>query len=137
MWNAWFDRGGAFAELDAFTREIEAALRRNTAGTRALDVREEENLYTLVAELPGLAADAVKLDVQDRVLNIIAERTLEAPKGYTALLRERTPWRFARSFTLPDNVDTEAIGAKLENGALTVRLPKRPIQEPRRIAVNA
>lgn len=137
MWNAWFDRGGAFVEFDALTREIEAALQRNTPDATRLDVREDDAAYVLAAELPGLNAEALKLDVHDRVLTIDAERAIEGPKGYAARHRERTSYRFARTFTLPDNVDAAAISAKLENGALTVTLPKRPAQEPRRITVNA
>ena len=99
MWNAWFDRTGAVADFDAFTREIEEALQRNTNDIARFDVREDAAAYVLAADLPGLEPGAVALDVQDGVLTLKAERGADVPRGYEPRHRERRAWRIARSFS--------------------------------------
>ena len=136
MWNAWFDRANTFAEFDALTREIEMALQRNAAEPQRFDVREDPTAYVLQTDVPGLAPEAVKLDVQDGVLTLKAERGADVPKGYEARHRERLGWRLSRSFALPDNVDVAGISAKVDSGTLYIALPKKPAMQPRHITVN-
>ena len=105
----------------------------------AVDIRETDEAYEVVAELPGVAAENVSVDVEKNVLTLVAERSEvseEEAKGYRHV--ERVRGTFRRSFTLPDTVDDEAIEASLANGVLTVRLPKREAPTgARKIAINA
>lgn len=63
-----------------------------------------------------------------------AKDAKDAPKY---LVRERSYAKFSRSFTLPDDVDSENITAKVENGVLHITLPRKTIAAPRRIAIEA
>ena len=104
----------------------------------AVDILEREDGFELHAELPGLKPDEVDVDVDKNVLTIRGERKhedVQEGSGYRRV--ERTFGAFARSFTLPQTVDAEAIEAKLEHGVLTVRLPKQDAQGARKVKVQA
>jgi HSP20 family protein len=103
-----------------------------------VDVYEEKDALVLAAELPGLKAEDVKVDVEKNVLTLSGERKLEKQEekdGYRVL--ERQFGSFARSFVLPETVDGEKIEAALADGVLKVRIPKRPQAQPRKITVKA
>jgi HSP20 family protein len=103
---------------------------RSAPGTRlrglapTVDVLEEEKAFLIEAELPGVRIEDVELNVDKSVLTLRAER-------------RRGHGTFARSFTLPEAVDASAIEAELEDGVLTVRLPKKAAVLPRRVTVKA
>jgi HSP20 family protein len=103
-----------------------------------VDVFEEKEALVLTAEVPGLKADEVKVNVEKNVLTLSGERKLESKEdkgGYK--LVERKYGAFTRSFVLPETVDGEKIEAALADGVLTVRIPKKPQSQPRKIAVKA
>jgi HSP20 family protein len=103
-----------------------------------VDVFEEKDALVLTAEVPGLKADDVKVDVEKNVLTLSGERKLESKedrRGYK--LVERKYGAFTRSFALPETVDGEKIEAALADGVLTIRVPKRPQSQPRKITVKA
>lgn len=104
----------------------------------AVDIREEEDAFFVDAEVPGLAAEDVKVDVEKNVLTIRGERKSENEEAEGKYRRvERRYGSFSRSFTLPETVDADAISADLRDGVLGVRLPKKEAPTPRNIAVNA
>ena len=98
---------------------------------------ERDNGYTVRVEVPGLAADAITISVEDGVLRLAAERNESAPEGFEARRTERVRFRFDRSMTLPKDVDVERIEATVKDGLLTVALPKIEKLQPRQIAVKA
>jgi HSP20 family protein len=101
-------------------------------------VVEGEDHFVLAADLPGLTADDVTIDVKDGVLSISGERTLEREVkegGYARV--ERSRGSFKRSLTLPEGTDVEAIAASFENGVLEVKIPKPVASQPRRIEIAA
>jgi HSP20 family protein len=103
-----------------------------------VDVFEDDDNIELRAELPGLKPNEVEIDVTDNVLTLSGERKLEHDEereGYRKI--ERSYGRFSRSFTLPRNVDTENIKAEMNEGVLSLTLPKREVQKARRIEVKA
>jgi HSP20 family protein len=105
----------------------------------AANLRESEEEYVLSAELPGMNAKDVEIDVQDNVLTMSGEKKTESEKeteknGHWHLL-ERTEGRFERSFSLPRSVNPEGIRAEFENGVLTVHLPKRAESKGRRVMI--
>jgi HSP20 family protein len=91
------------------------------------DVHQDEHGWFLVADLPGVAADKLTLTVEDGRLLVVGKR--QAP------LDAQTEQELRRAFTLPDEVDTDAISAKLVDGVLEVTLPKRAELKPKRITV--
>lgn len=89
------------------------------------------------ADVPGLDVKALELNVDENTVTLKGEREDKAPEGYTVHRKERTPYRFTRSFALPAKVDAEKVEAEVKNGVLTVTLPKAKEAQPRQISVRA
>jgi len=104
----------------------------------AVDVLEEADAIRIVAEVPGVKPEDVKISVEGNVLTIqgmkeqVAEENTERVHRY-----ERTYGAFERTFTLPTTVDAEHIKASYDKGVLTVTLPKVEKAKPRQIQVEA
>jgi len=115
-----------------------AAAESNGARSPALDVVESERGYTVKLEMPGVAKEDVKVAIEGRQITVQAqsERTEERKEGDRIVYRERSASSYARSFTLPVEVDQAESGAKLENGVLTLTLPKRGARSAAQITVN-
>ncbi len=99
--------------------------RGERASSFKLDLKEEDDAYLIEAELPGVAKEEIKIDIQSNYLMINvsqdkAEKTEE--EGY--LHKERSHYSATRSIYLKD-IDKEAIEAKLEEGILRIRVPKK------------
>jgi HSP20 family protein len=104
----------------------------------AVDIREEDDAFFVDAEVPGLTADDVNIDVEKNVLTIRGERKVEKQETEGTYRRvERQYGSFTRSFTLPETVDADSISADLKDGVLALRLPKKEAPTPRSISVNA
>lgn len=140
----WFETP-LFAELEAFRREVDALVsapltfdtpRGLTAG-RGLHVREEGEQYVVNADLPGLSAEDLELEVTGRQLSVRGRRALKVPEGFQLKHRERSAWSFDRTLSLPEDVDPDRVEATLRDGVLEIRLPRVPEVTPRRISVSA
>ena len=104
----------------------------------AVDIREEDDAFYVDAEVPGLAAEDVKVDIEKNVLTLSGERKVVKEETEGTFRRvERRYGSFTRSFTLPETVDTDNISADLNEGVLALRLPKKDAPTPRSISVNA
>lgn len=91
-----------------------------------VNVKENETGYSISVVAPGIAKEDLKLQVTDKVLTISFEQSEEQKKEEGKWLRHEFKVRsFKRSFTLGDQVDTEKISAKFENGILNLDLPKK------------
>lgn len=91
-----------------------------------VNVKENEAGYSIAVVAPGITKEDLKLQVNDKVLTISFEQTEEQKKEEGKWLRQEFKVRnFKRSFTLGDQVDTEKISAKFENGILQLDLPKK------------
>lgn len=102
------------------------------------DLYETDDEYVLEMELPGFGGDEVDVSVERGVLAVSGmHRAEEEEEGRTYHVRERSHERFTRTFTLPQSVNADDVHADLENGILTVRLPKMAEAKPRRIEVKA
>jgi HSP20 family protein len=102
----------------------------------AMDLVETEDAFLLKADLPGLSEEDVALEVQDNVLTLSGERRFEHEvkrDGYHRI--ERGSGSFARSLTLPDGVDPDAIAASFDRGVLEIRIPKPEAKKPRRLQI--
>lgn len=94
------------------------------SGLMKVDIKDDGDSYLLEAELPGIKKENINIDVEDGNLTISVnqdEQTEEKNESY--ICRERRACSMRRSFSL-DSIDTEKISAKMDNGLLTLRLPK-------------
>ena len=97
---------------------------------------ETEEALTVVMEVPGVAREAVEIEVKDDVLRVEGRIDPSKYGGLEPVYTEYNVGHWARSFALSDKVDRERIGAQLEDGVLTLTLPKTAEAKPRRIAVG-
>lgn len=101
-----------------------------------VDVYEDAMGITLTADLPGVASERLNLQVDKNTLLIEGEAALELPKDMQARYAEVRNPRYRRSFTLSSELNAEAIQANLKDGVLTLRLPKKEAQQPRKIQLQ-
>lgn len=95
---------------------------------------------TFVAVVPGLKAEDVTIEVEGNTVKLSGETiapAISADEKVRTLRNEIGFGKFNRSFELPDEIDAAKIEAKLENGLLTVRVPKAEAVKPRSIKVQA
>ena len=93
----------------------------------ALDLRETATAYSASIDLPGVAKDEVKITIDGKRVSVetAARSETVAAEGERQLLRERSTVAYARSLTLPVEIDEAASSAKLENGVLSLTLAKK------------
>ncbi|XP_012858607.1 PREDICTED: 17.6 kDa class I heat shock protein-like [Erythranthe guttata] len=117
---------GTVAGQSASARETSAV-----ANTR-IDWRETPEAHVFKADLPGLKKEEVKVEVEDgRVLQISGERSRENEEKTDTWHRvERSSGKFLRRFRLPENAKMEQVKATMENGVLTVVVPKEEEKKP-------
>ena len=102
-----------------------------------VDILEANEHVEIRAEMPGLSEQDVQLSVTDDVLTLKGEKTQENDEKDQKYHRvERSYGRFQRSFTLPANLNPEAIRAKFTNGVLTVSIPKAEEVKPKEIQIS-
>jgi HSP20 family molecular chaperone IbpA len=105
--------------------------------TPEVDIFETEKEITLLADMPGVAADDVTIDLKDGVLTLSGEVKPWEGAEETDVLVEFEIGKYYRQFTLSDAIDQDKIDAKLEDGVLRLTLPKAQKAVPRQIAVKA
>ncbi|THU52589.1 hypothetical protein C4D60_Mb10t05560 [Musa balbisiana] len=107
------------------------------ANTR-IDWKETSEAHVFKADLPGVKKEEVKVEVEDgRVLQISGERSREEEKKNDKWHRvERSSGRFLRRFRLPENAKVDEVKASMEDGVLTVTVPKHEVKMPEVKAVE-
>ncbi len=103
--------------------------------TPVANILETSDGYLLEAEMPGVAKDGIEVTVENGELVIVGRRGDKEVPG-TALYRESRPLDYRRVFDLDPSIDTGKITAKMEQGILSLRLPKAEEVKPRRIQVT-
>lgn len=134
---------------DSFDRFFRQAVAADTARTPALDVSETDSAYLVAFDVPGVTREQLKVTVEGRRVSIetvdvaqpepVADAAAEAPQADAAprsLYRERSTARYARTVSLPAEVDEAASQAKVENGVLTLTLAKKVKAGATRIAIS-
>ena len=103
---------------------------RQTGRDRSLplDVYEDENNRTVRLEVPGVPKGNIEIELENAVLAVRAKRE-EKNNG------EKTTINLSRSVTVGDDVDPDRIKATLDNGMLTIELPKREQAKPKQITI--
>jgi HSP20 family protein len=103
-----------------------------------MDLVEAEDHFLLKADLPGLSEEDVAIEIDDGALKISGERKAEHEASERGWYRvERAFGSFARTLSLPEGVDAEAVSANFDRGVLEVRIPKPEQRKPRRVAIGA
>ena len=101
----------------------------------AVDIFETEQGLTLVADLPGVDKEDLKIDLDQGLLTVQANGKSHM-KG-DSIRREFLHGNFYRQFRLSDEIDSENIAAEMKNGVLTLLLPKSEEARPRRIEIRS
>jgi len=100
----------------------------------AATVLENEDGYTLEIEMPGVSKETLEMWVENNELTVLGRRSLPAVEG-TLLHRESRSENFRRTFELDPSIDAEKISAKIEQGVVSLTLPKAEQVKPRKITV--
>ena len=137
------ERSGPFSELDRLNQQLGRYLDswRQLPGllgdgfTPLADVEETEDAYVVEIELPGVRRDDVDIEVADQRVSVRGERKEKERVGILRK-RERTVGRFSYEVSLPGRIDEDGVEAQLDDGVLSVRLPKPADERPRRIEVR-
>lgn len=97
-----------------------------------IDWKETPEAHVFKADLPGINKEEVKVEIEDgRILNISGERSVEKEDKNDKWHRvERGNGKFQRRFWLPENAKVDEVKASMENGILTVTIPKIPEKKP-------
>lgn len=103
----------------------------------AVDIFENENAITLLADMPGVKAPDLKIDLRDNILTLTGRVITPGAAKESNVLREYRPGTFFRQFTLSEAIDQPKIDAQLTDGVLRLELPKIEKVRPRQITVRA
>ncbi|MCX5336099.1 Hsp20/alpha crystallin family protein [Streptomyces sp. NBC_00140] len=131
-------RTDPFRELDRLTQQL-----LNTNGTWSrpsampMDAYREGEEYVIAFDMPGVAADAIDIDVERNMLTVKAERRPVTKADDVQMeLSERPLGVFSRQVVLADSLDTEHIQADYDAGVLNLRIPIAERAKPRKIAIG-
>lgn len=132
IWDPFEGFSSSVANMPSSARETSAL-----ANTR-IDWKETPEAHVFKADLPGLKKEEVKVEVEDgRVLQISGERSREQEEKNDKWHRvERSSGKFMRRFGLPENAKMDQIRASMENGVLTVTVPKEDVKKPEVKAID-
>jgi HSP20 family protein len=111
-WNGWFGDEGS--------------LLNRVLSVPAANITEDKDYYEVALAVPGMKKDDLKIDVHGNLLTISSEKVETKEENDKQFTRKEYNYSsFTRSFTLPDEVNQEKIGAKYEDGILKLTLPRR------------
>lgn len=132
IWDPFEGFSSSVANIPSSARETSAL-----ANTR-IDWKETPEVHVFKVDLPGLKKEEVKVEVEDgRVLQISGERSREQEEKNDKWHRvERSSGKFMRRFGLPENAKMDQIRASMENGVLTVTVPKEDVKKPEVKAID-
>ena len=102
----------------------------------AVEVFESEGELNFSIEVPGLDKEDLKIDVENGILTISGEKKGESEDGKEYFRRERFYGTFARTFRLPNSMDTDKVSANLTNGVLKISMPRKEEAKPKQIEVK-
>jgi HSP20 family protein len=123
--------------MNTLTRETRESDRSQAEQfiTSPASVTEISDGYTLEIEMPGVKKDGLEISLENNELTIIGRRLLPPVEG-TLIHRESHPENFRRVFELDPSIDADKISAKVDQGLVTLTLPKAEHVKPRKITVS-
>jgi len=129
--------------MNTITKQNESQLVRETQAhteraylSPAVDIRETKEAYVLEAEMPGVTKNGLEITLEGNVLTFIGRRGQSAPPNAELVYRESAEADFRRVFELDPAIDPVRIDAKMDQGVLTLTLPKIEKVKPRKITVS-
>jgi len=114
-----------------------ARLRETPVFAPGVDIKETEAGVTLVADMPGVDAKSLHVDLDKNLLTVRGTLVAETPAGCSLAYQEYRNGDYERAFTLGDQIDRVGIEATVKDGVLRLVLPKAKEVQPERIAVKA
>ena len=123
-------------EKQAVSTPVEQT-RPDVVFTPVVDIYENQQELTVLADMPGVKSDDLVIDLNDNVLTMLGDVKPPEGKDEVDVLREYRTGRYYRQFTISDIIDQSKIEAVLNNGVLRLTLPKAEAAKPRQIKVNA
>lgn len=126
----------AWADLDReFDRVFRGASRPSVP--KGWEVKDAGEAWTFSAALPGFSVENLKVEATEQTLSLSGARELAAPEGFKAVRQERGTLEFSHSFQFPQPINPDAIEAKLDQGVLLVKVPKKAATTSRSIKIQA
>ncbi|MCZ7534278.1 MAG: Hsp20/alpha crystallin family protein [Acidimicrobiia bacterium] len=123
-----------FEEMD---RMLARTGNRWRGGVMPLDAYEKDGEYVLRFDLPGVDSDKIEVMVEDKVLTVKAERSMEDTVGANWMLRERPTGINSRQVRLGESLDATNVSADLDSGILTVVIPIKEEAKPQKIEITS
>jgi HSP20 family protein len=130
--------------LNQLSKELDRSFRGNENSdvatsdwTPAVDIKEQDDAFVIVADIPGVDPKDIEVHMENGVLSIKGERESEKKEekeGYKRV--ERSYGSFYRRFSMPETADASKINAKSKNGVLEITIPKQEKEQPRKIKVE-
>ena len=136
-WTPWTEFAVMHRDLDSlFNRMFGEGVRAEEvdAFTPAADVRRDRDIWKVSLAVPGISPDTIDIDIVGRTLRVRGER--RQADDADAIVREIAYGRFAREFTVPEEIDAEHVQATYRNGMLELVLPLAEAAKPHRITVK-
>jgi HSP20 family protein len=120
-------------------QEVKAASEQTTPGrvfSPLVDIFEDDEALTIVADMPGVPSENVSIDLQEDVLTLTGTPSLAIPEKEEFVLQEFDTGKYFRQFRLSEVIDQANVKAKLDQGVLRVTLPKIGPAKPRKITIT-
>ncbi|XP_042477402.1 18.2 kDa class I heat shock protein-like [Macadamia integrifolia] len=130
LWDPF--EGFPFNNNNSLTSIPNSARETSAVASARIDWKETPQAHVFQADLPGLKKEEVKVEVEEgKVLQISGERSREQEEKTDKWHRvERSSGKFVRRFRLPENTKMDQVNASMENGVLTVTVPKEEVKRP-------
>lgn len=117
------------------SHDWDEALEKESWVAPMVDIYETEDNFFLVASMPGVTKDNVKVKLEDGSLVMMGRINYDEATNRKYVLQENEVGNFYRKFNVSDSIDSNKIDAKFENGQLTVTLPKHERIKPKTIEI--
>lgn len=135
MLNTW----NAVATLDRMFNDVMGTAYGTATNSRtfdpAVDVRTSDTEVHLAWDMPGIKREDLEITLADHVLTVKGTRRFDSKDNERVMLG-RAYGSFTRSYTLPESLDEQKLTAELADGVLTVRIPRLPEAQPRKIQIG-
>lgn len=135
MWNPWREMSRLQREMNRVFRDVEHT---QMPSYPAVNIWTKSDEAIVTVELPGYEVDNLNISVVDDNLTIKGERpAVELKEGETYHRQERACGGMSRTIRLPFNIESDKVEAKMNNGILSVKLPRAEKDKPRKISIQS
>lgn len=128
-------RSDPFRELDRLTQQVMGT--RTRPALMPMDAYREGDRLVVHFDLPGVDAASIDLTVEKNMLTVTAERSWAATNEQQVIVSERPQGTFRRQLFLGENLDTDRVEARYDNGVLTVTIPVAEQAKPRKVEISS